>query len=336
MTTSTIAPGLLIHYNEGYRFGFNGKEMDNEMYASSGNSYDYGFRIYNPRLGRFLSVDPLTNSYPWYTPYQYAANRPIACIDMDGLEDRNYLNDLIKEGTQILLQKAWDVGTDVAYNATISLAKDAKDYTEKKVKEQTIVVDVSWSKPIHPKLSKSISPEVQVTAGVSFLRNIGGDKKKGGVLPHIGLGVGLNVGSSGSDAVPTVSLGLVGGNFNEAGDYRGAFADYSADISGFGGAYCYWPGGADAKSITFNAGDLAAMIASEGVPNASFAGRLDYYFIIPQEEGDPSFKQQFNEFKELAKKVWHGESKEFDKVMDDAFGKMMETLKETETDTKKN
>lgn len=33
---------------------------------------DYGMRIYDSRLGRFLSVDPLTQSYPWYTPYQYA------------------------------------------------------------------------------------------------------------------------------------------------------------------------------------------------------------------------------------------------------------------------
>ena len=57
---------------KGYRFGFNGKEQDSEV-AGNGNSYDYGFRIYNPRIGKFLSVDPLTSSYPWYTPYQFAA-----------------------------------------------------------------------------------------------------------------------------------------------------------------------------------------------------------------------------------------------------------------------
>ena len=48
---------------QSYRFGFNGKEMDNEV-SGNGNQYDYGFRIYNPRLGKFLSVDPLTKSYP--------------------------------------------------------------------------------------------------------------------------------------------------------------------------------------------------------------------------------------------------------------------------------
>jgi biotin carboxyl carrier protein len=50
------------------------------------NTYDYGFRIFNPSLGKFLSVDPLTKDYPWYTPYQFSGNMPIKFIDVDGLE----------------------------------------------------------------------------------------------------------------------------------------------------------------------------------------------------------------------------------------------------------
>src|SRR5882724_10027043 len=69
----------------GYRFGFNGKEMDNEV-AGDGNQFDYGFRIYNPRIGKFLSVDPLTKKYPELTPYQFASNTPIQAIDLDGKE----------------------------------------------------------------------------------------------------------------------------------------------------------------------------------------------------------------------------------------------------------
>ena len=76
-----------------YKFGFNGKESDDEV-SGSGNQYDYGFRIYNPRIAKFLSVDPLTNSYPWYTPYQFAGNKPIHCIDLDGLEEKEaFLSD---------------------------------------------------------------------------------------------------------------------------------------------------------------------------------------------------------------------------------------------------
>lgn len=68
-----------------FRYGFNGKESDSETYGN-GNIYDYGFRIYNPRLGKFLSVDPLTSSFPWFTTYQFAGNAPIWAVDLEGLE----------------------------------------------------------------------------------------------------------------------------------------------------------------------------------------------------------------------------------------------------------
>ncbi|MDZ4667734.1 MAG: RHS repeat-associated core domain-containing protein [bacterium] len=70
----------------GYRFGFNGKEMDNEV-KCQGASYDNRMRIYDPQLGKFLSVDPLSNSYQWYSPYHFAGNTPIWAFDIDGLEE---------------------------------------------------------------------------------------------------------------------------------------------------------------------------------------------------------------------------------------------------------
>jgi len=72
-----------------YRYGFNGKENDNEV-KGEGNQQDYGMRIYDPRVGRFLSVDPITKEYPDLTPYQFASNRPIDGIDRDGLEYAKY------------------------------------------------------------------------------------------------------------------------------------------------------------------------------------------------------------------------------------------------------
>jgi len=69
----------------GYRYGFNGKEKDDEV-KGEGNEIDYGMRVYDPRAGRFMSVDPLQGKYPELTPYQFASNRPIEAIDLDGLE----------------------------------------------------------------------------------------------------------------------------------------------------------------------------------------------------------------------------------------------------------
>jgi len=82
--------------NAAYRYGFNGKENDNEV-KGAGNQQDYGMRIYDPRIGKFLSVDPITNQYPELTPYQFASNTPIQAIDLDGLEEYHYSLTLVKE-----------------------------------------------------------------------------------------------------------------------------------------------------------------------------------------------------------------------------------------------
>jgi RHS repeat-associated protein len=72
-----------------YRYGFNGKENDNEV-KGEGNQQDYGMRIYDPRLGRFLSKDPIAHEYPNLSTFQFASNSPIANLDLDGLESVYY------------------------------------------------------------------------------------------------------------------------------------------------------------------------------------------------------------------------------------------------------
>jgi RHS repeat-associated protein len=79
-----IMPGRKYAFDSTYRYGFNGKEQDNDI--NSLTAYDYGFRIYNPAIAKFLSVDPLFKSYPWNSPYAFAENEPISNIDLDGLE----------------------------------------------------------------------------------------------------------------------------------------------------------------------------------------------------------------------------------------------------------
>lgn len=69
---------------ESYRFGFNGKEQDDEVREGIGNSLDFGARIYDPRSGKFLSVDPKTSEFPHASSYSYAANSPIYFIDVEG------------------------------------------------------------------------------------------------------------------------------------------------------------------------------------------------------------------------------------------------------------
>lgn len=69
--------------NDTYRYGFNGKENDNEI-KGEGNSLDFGARVYDPRIGRFLSLDPKSKDYPDWSPYVYAYDNPVRLVDDNG------------------------------------------------------------------------------------------------------------------------------------------------------------------------------------------------------------------------------------------------------------
>ncbi|KAB1065893.1 RHS repeat-associated core domain-containing protein [Salibacter halophilus] len=77
-----MQPGRVYNSPE-YRYGFNGMERDDEI-KGSGNSLDFGARIYDPRIGRWLSTDPAQQDYPFASPYNFVLNTPIQAIDPDG------------------------------------------------------------------------------------------------------------------------------------------------------------------------------------------------------------------------------------------------------------
>ena len=71
-----------------YRYGYNGMELDNEV-SGNGNSYTTEFRQYDPRLGRWKSLDPLMMKYPSMSPYVAFNNNPVFFVDPLGLEGTN-------------------------------------------------------------------------------------------------------------------------------------------------------------------------------------------------------------------------------------------------------
>ncbi|HSU28159.1 MAG TPA: DUF6443 domain-containing protein [Chitinophagaceae bacterium] len=84
---ATISSRKLADANEGNisnNYLYNAKELFDD--ADLG-WYDYGFRSYDPQIGRFAQLDPLTDNYPFLAPYQYASCDPITNIDINGLED---------------------------------------------------------------------------------------------------------------------------------------------------------------------------------------------------------------------------------------------------------
>jgi|GEM_PF-2994441 len=59
-------------------------EKDGEL-SGEGNSYTTQFRQYDPRLGRWKSIDPLMFEFPWMSPYVAFNNNPVYFIDPLGL-----------------------------------------------------------------------------------------------------------------------------------------------------------------------------------------------------------------------------------------------------------
>jgi RHS repeat-associated protein len=64
------------------RYRYNGKEKDEES-----GLYEYGQRYYAPWLCRFFGVDPVATDFPYYTPYNYAGNKPVSKVDLEGLQE---------------------------------------------------------------------------------------------------------------------------------------------------------------------------------------------------------------------------------------------------------
>jgi RHS repeat-associated protein len=62
---------------------YNGKELQEELGL---NWLSYGFRMYDPAIGRFPSVDPIADRFAFVSGFNYAENSPIMYIDLWGLQ----------------------------------------------------------------------------------------------------------------------------------------------------------------------------------------------------------------------------------------------------------
>lgn len=64
-----------------YSFGNNGMIKDNEMYNGA---QDFGARMYDNRLGRWMSTDPKKRYFAGWSSYNFVLNNPLYFIDPDG------------------------------------------------------------------------------------------------------------------------------------------------------------------------------------------------------------------------------------------------------------
>ncbi|MEM9547710.1 MAG: RHS repeat-associated core domain-containing protein [Bacteroidota bacterium] len=64
-------------------YTYNGKEFQDDLGI---NWHYYGFRMYDPAIARFTSVDPIADQFPNLSGFNYADNNPIRNIDLHGLQ----------------------------------------------------------------------------------------------------------------------------------------------------------------------------------------------------------------------------------------------------------
>ena len=70
---------------EGYCYGYQSSEKDNEIYGE-GNTYTTYFRELDVRVCRWFAIDPKTSATPWESPYVSMGDNPIWYSDPMGLE----------------------------------------------------------------------------------------------------------------------------------------------------------------------------------------------------------------------------------------------------------
>ena len=70
-------------------------EMNNEVKGTgTGNSYDFGARIYDPRLARWMAVDPQFKKQIGWSGYKAFLDCPLIYSDHDG--ETEYLTTFIE------------------------------------------------------------------------------------------------------------------------------------------------------------------------------------------------------------------------------------------------
>lgn len=131
-----IQPGRSYNSNT-YTYGFNGKEKDDEVTGVTGSHLDFGARIYDSRIGRWLACDPKAEKYPQIAPYAAFGLNPIFFIDPGGetLRVAGMTEKAMRDVESVLPQN---------YQAYLTKTTSGEiQWNNKKLNEDKIVLDMT-------------------------------------------------------------------------------------------------------------------------------------------------------------------------------------------------
>jgi RHS repeat-associated protein len=148
------------------RYKYCGKERDEET-----GLYYYGMRYYVAWLCRFVSVDPLQFKYPHYTPYQYAGNKPISFIDLDGGEEKKTQKELNPENKSFFTEVSTYLESEIK-NYKIKLVALESQY---KAKEWKIDKTTGNFKVYQDRIDTLIKAKNDFKTMENIAKELGGD-----------------------------------------------------------------------------------------------------------------------------------------------------------------
>jgi RHS repeat-associated protein len=263
---------------EGYRYGFNGKEQDDNGEWGDLTHYDYGARIYNPGIGRWLSVDPMAGKFAGHSPYNYVLGNPISMIDPDGAAP-----EWIDNGDGTYTAEAGDSALSLAKDAGISNGA-ANSLVTSQLGANYVGADGG--------LKSNVSIGDVIVGDVAMCESCHSSGPSSSPIAGPVLGASMEGGNAGFAGVPFAlgvtsdAVGGVGAGASQAGGSmrltNGAYNGNSFSPKYYGSG---WKGGSVARIKTFNLGTAGKFAGRLGAASTFIFGAVDVGINMSQEGG---------------------------------------------------